>query len=214
MLRVEKTEIKLKEAILKGEYRAGERLIEAELEKKYSVSRTVVREVLKDLNAAGLLTYIPQKGHSVRKFSLADIKNLYDVIILLEGYACEISIQLFRKKDISLIKEFNRKMKIASEKDDYRQFTQLNTQFHGTFSRITGNDALKEVIENLRNRILTYRYPALIMPNFMADNVRGHAIIIKSVERGDLKQAKLAMQKHIQSARDELIKAIEKFPFL
>ncbi len=214
MLRLEEIEIKIRDAILKGEYRAGERLIEADLITKYEASRTIVREALRNLNATGLLRYIPKKGHSVRKFSLAEIKNTYDLICLMEGYACEVATPLFTKQDVDDLKKLQEQIKGSVKKNDYKKYRELNTFFHGIFVNLTGNDVLKEEVITLRTRINTYRYLPLMIPGALENYTRDHETIIRFVKRKDAQKAKLAMQKHIERVKKYLILAIENSPLM
>jgi DNA-binding GntR family transcriptional regulator len=212
MLRLEEVEIKIRNAILRGEYRAGERLIEADLISKYEASRTIVREALRNLNATGLLRYIPKKGHSVRKFSLEEIQNTYDLICLMEGYACKIATPLFMKQDMDALKGLQDQIKGIVKKNDFKKYRELNTSFHGLFVNLTGNKVLKEEIITLRTRINTYRYLPLMIPGALENYTKDHETIIKCVIRQEPQKVKLAMQKHIKRVKDNLIIAIENSP--
>lgn len=212
MLRLEEIEVKIRDAILRGEYRAGERLIEADLISKYEASRTIVREVLRNLNATGLLKYVPKKGHSVRKFSLEEIQNTYDLICLMEGYACKIATPLFTKQDIDSLKKLQDQIKGIVKKNDFKKYRELNASFHGIFVNLTGNKVLEEEVITLRTRINTYRYLPLMIPGALENYTNDHEAIIRCVIRKDPQKAKLAMRKHIERVKEYLILAIENSP--
>jgi DNA-binding GntR family transcriptional regulator len=212
VLRLEEIEVKIRDAILRGEYRAGERLIEADLISKYEASRTIVREALRNLNATGLLKYVPKKGHSVKKFSLEEIQNTYDLICLMEGYACKIATPLFKKQDIDSLKKLQDQIKGHVKKNDFKKYRELNASFHGIFVNLTGNKVLKEEIITLRTRINTYRYLPLMIPGALENYTKDHETIIKCVIRNDPQKAKSAMQKHIERVKEYLILAIENSP--
>ena len=212
MLRLEEIEVKIRDAILRGEYRAGERLIEADLISKYEASRTIVREALRNLNATGLLRYVPKKGHSVRKFSLEEIKNIYDLICLMEGYACKIATPLFKKKDVDGLRKLQERIKGVVKRNDYKKYRELNANFHGIFVNLSGNKVLKEEVITLRTRINTYRYLPLMIPGALEDYTKDHETIIRCVVQKDPQKVKAAMQKHIERVKDYLILAIENSP--
>ena len=212
MLRLEEIEVKIRDAILKGEYRAGERLIEADLISKYEASRTIVREALRNLNATGLLKYVPKKGHSVRKFSLKEIENTYDLICLMEGYACEIATPIFKQKDIDSLKKLQERIQGAAIKNDFKKYRELNTNFHGMFVNLAGNKVLKDEIITLRTRINTYRYLPLMIPGALENYTKDHNAVISCVLKKDPRNAKSAMQKHIERVKAYLILAIENSP--
>lgn len=212
MLRLEEIEVKIRDAILRGEYRAGERLVEADLISKYEASRTIVREALRNLNATGLLRYVPKKGHSVRKFSLEEIINIYDLICLMEGYACKIATPLFKKQDVDDLKKLQELIKSAVKKNDFKKYRELNASFHGLFVNLTGNKVLEEEVIRLRTRINTYRYMVLMIPGALENYTQDHETIIRYVLKKDPQKVKLAMLKHIERVKDNLIHAIENSP--
>jgi len=83
--------IELRRAIARGEYRPGERLTEAALCERFKVSRTPVREALRELEAEGLVTITSNLGASVVKLTLEDMNHIYDMLIVLEGTACSMA---------------------------------------------------------------------------------------------------------------------------
>ena len=214
MLRLEEIEILVRDGIMSGEYRAGERLVEADLIKKYNVSRTIVREALRNLSATGLVMYIPKKGHSVRKFSKEDVKNIYDIIRVLEGYACEIATPFFTRRDIQQIKGFNEGMKIVASEENFKEYRRLNVEFHKLFTTLSNNRILEETLENLRMKVYTYRYLSMLNPGAMDAYIKGHGKVIKFVTKKDPEKVRLAMQEHIKTVRDNLIFSIERSPLL
>jgi len=214
ILRLEAIELLIRDGILSGEYRAGERLVEADLIKKYSVSRTIVRESLRNLNATGLVSYIPKKGHSVRKFSKEDVKDIYDIICVLEGYASEIAVPFFNRRDIRNMKELNEKMKVAASAEDFKEYRRLNVEFHKGFATMSGNRSLEETLENLRTKVYTYRYLSMLNPDAMDAYVKGHEKVIKAATKKDPQKVRLEMQEHIKTVRDNLIISIERSPLI
>lgn len=211
----EETEEKIRDDILGGEYRAGERLIEANLIARYDVSRTIVREALRNLSATGLLTYVPQKGHSVRKFSLADVENIYNLLILLEGYACELAVARLGPGDLERLGELHRQMSDnIGVKDSYHVHRDLNVRFHQVFIQASGNDILAEEIGHLRMRIYTFRYLALTLHDALTTYVGEHGAVLEALYRKDTAGVKARMQAHITSVKDNLIKILKTSPLV
>jgi len=210
----EQIELKIRDSILSGEYRAGERLIEADLVKNYKISRTIVRESLKNLGATGLVSYISKKGYSVKKFSIEDVKNLYNLLKVLEGYACETAVPLFKSQDVAKIQKLHEKMNLTAMEGNYQKYRELNIRFHETFFARSGNKILKETIINFRTRLYSYRYLSMMFPDSMIVYNREHENIIKYVKKKDSERVKLEMQKHIETVKNNVVMSLEKAPLL
>ena len=164
----EEIEIKLRDSILNMEFKAGEKLVELELADKYKASRPVIREVLRRLSSVNLVTYTPNKGHHVAKVTIKQLKEIYDLIKVLEGLACECSVESFNLDDLEYLTELNEQMKVAGNNNDYKTYRKINDIFHERFIIISGNETLKETIRNLRVRAYAYRYLALTVPSTMS----------------------------------------------
>src|ERR1700754_3421062 len=83
----------LRAAIFAGEFQAGERLHEVKLTASLGVSRTPVRAALQKLASEGLLDYTPNRGYSLREFSVGEVINAYEVRAVLEGLAARLSAE-------------------------------------------------------------------------------------------------------------------------
>lgn len=212
MTLLEEVEVKLRDAILNGEYRPGERLIEGDLTQRYRVSRSVLREALRNLGGTGIVTYYPNKGHHVTKFTIKQVENIYDVITLLQGYACELSVPFFKQRDIDFLKALNQQMKGLVHKQDYRAYRKLNDSFHEKFSIMSGNEVLRDTITKLRTRAFTYRYLAVMVPNAMEGYCKEHDTIINGVVMKDTRRTKMGMQRHMQTVKNNLIPVLKQSP--
>lgn len=214
MTLLEEIELKIRDAILDGKYRSGERLIEADLIRQFKVSRTIIRETLRNLSVTGLLSYVPKKGHSVKKFSIDDIKYLYDLIEVLEAYACKVATPLLHKKDIDKLKYFNLQMSEAMKEKDYPKYRAFNTDFHGLFVKKSGNGVLQEMIDILRTRIYTYRYLSLMNSDAMSTYLKQHEAIISFANKKNIEKTKSEMKNHIHTAKTHLVVTIQNSPLL
>ena len=213
MMLHEEIEVKLRDEILNMEFKAGEKLVEMELADRYKVSRPIIREVLRRLNSVGLVSYIPNRGHYVAKVSIKQLKEIYDLLKLLEGYACENAVNLYTQEDLDYLMDINEKMKVAASKDDHRTYRKFNDLFHEKFINICNNETLKTTISNLRVRAYAYRYLALTVPTTMSNFNEQHSNIIKLLKQKDGEKINQEMQKHIASSQRLMIEVIERSQF-
>ena len=209
MLRTEEVEARIRDGILRGEHGPGERLVERDLVEKYGASRTVLREVLRNLNGAGLVSYVPNIGHSVQKFSPQDLTNIYDLIVLLEGYAFEIAWPLIdgSPEEIEYLVQLNNKMKDACKDGKYGAYRKDNDSFHARFVELANNTVLYETWRNLRTRHNSYPYLALMLPSSMDTFIESHDKIIACIRNKDAKGAKIELRNHMEFSKEVLVRA-------
>ena len=212
MTLVEEVEVKLRDATLTGEYKTGERLIEADLAQKYQVSRPVLREALRNLGGTGIVTYYSNKGHHVTKFTIKQVEEIYDVITLLQGFACELSVPFFKQRDIDFLKALNQQMKGFAHKQDYRAYRKLNDSLHEKFAIMSGNEVLRDTVTKLMTSAFMYRYIAVMIPNAMEGYCKELETIINGVEMKDARRTKMGMQRHMQTVKNNLIRVLKQSP--
>ena len=104
----------LKEGIFSGRFQPGERLVESTLAAQLNVSRTPMREAIKRLEAEKLVEIVPNKGATVVKVSPDDIEEMYEIVGILEGYACSLAISRIESQHIERLKEFHRKLQAGA----------------------------------------------------------------------------------------------------
>ncbi|MEG0371373.1 MAG: GntR family transcriptional regulator, partial [Clostridium sp.] len=121
---------KVREDILDGIYKAGENLIEMRLAEELNVSRTPVREAIRQLELEGLVESIPNKGVIVKGISSKDMKDIYKIRLLLEGLAARWSVKEISDDNIKELQETYELMEFYTNKEDIENIEKLNTQFH------------------------------------------------------------------------------------
>lgn len=141
----------LTQAVVEGRFESGERLVEHELKRQFGVSRGPIREAFRILEKNGLVTNVPRKGTFVRKIRLKDIKENFVIRANLESLASRLAIKHLKGSDITKMKSALSKMNEAINKNDSELYLNYHNEFHGVFIRASKNDALIEILENLRN---------------------------------------------------------------
>lgn len=160
----------LKDAIVSNEIVGGEKLVERELQKKFGVSRSPIREAIRDLESMGLVEIVPHKGTYVKKVTKQDIREDYAVRSPLEGLAAKEAYSIMDEKDREALANSLRGMRAATENKDPENFWKAHSRFHTIFINACGNGLLSAILRVLR--IHSFRHRA-VFPN-SAENLRPH----------------------------------------
>ncbi|MCJ7771728.1 MAG: GntR family transcriptional regulator, partial [Desulfobacterales bacterium] len=151
----------LRKYIIDGELSPGERLLESELCKKFGVSRGPIREALNQLMSEGFVTIIPNKGATVAKISLQDLKDFYILLAMLERKAIEWSIPYITESDVKELIRINESIKevlTSGDKQKVKNWSEQNVVFHRFFRERCGNSKLGWLVNEIRQRTFRYRY--------------------------------------------------------
>jgi len=185
----------LKSEILNGKIGSGELLSENEIAKRFSISRTPVREALNKLACEGLTEVLPQRGHQVRTISFSEIVEAFHLREMLEVEAIGEAARRITDEDLAHLKGI-----IESVGENVGNTIMANYLFHTSIARISGNRLLAEFVEELLMRMqrLLIDTPTLFDPN-------PELGIIEVLSRRDPEAARQVMQEHLQDTRDQLL---------
>jgi DNA-binding GntR family transcriptional regulator len=191
----------IKQYILEGRLDSESRLTEALLSSQLGISRSPVREALNSLATEGLITIEPRRGASLRRFSVKEMSDLYDLREVLEVYAiqtAEITPRLLNtlEKSVERVRELLRGKKQL-------EYMEEDTLFHGAIAQATGNQPLISVLENIQNQLWLCRRETYNLSSETA--YPAHNAIVQALKDGDRTAAKLAMANHISYVRRQLL---------
>ena len=175
----------IKNAVINGRLKPGERVPESEIAEKFGISRTPIREAFRQLESEGFLTMTPRKGAVVSPITAKDVREFYTIKSLLEGYAAGKACEKLKEKDLKKLKDINNEMQRYAEKDNVNMFFKLDNRFHETFLSACGNDKLCSLTDQLVQQFERFRVTALSLPGRMENSVRQHTDIINALERGE-----------------------------
>ncbi len=184
----------LRKEILQGNLKVGEWLRERELSESLEVSRTPIREALKQLVQEGLLES-SNKGIRVREYSLQEAIDIYEVREMLEAKAVRLVAERSPENGIALLeKQLQRSASIPFE--DFAGHIQADLDFHSLIAELSGNQALQDVIESLTGRLINLR--VLTKNEIRSDeSQQQHEAIVKAIAANDADAAEAQMHKHI-----------------
>ena len=197
----------IKHAIIAGELRPGEIYSITELSETFAVGRTPAREALVILASEGLIDPIPRSGYLVTPISIRDVLEVFHLRTVLEVEAVGLAVDRITEDDIRALEENNRRERevLAAQRanpssQSYRAGYELNSEFHLTVARASGNLRLASLVEQLLNemeRILA-RDPYIADP-------QQHVGILNGLRRRDRPAAQNAMRQHLEDTKNRLL---------
>lgn len=194
--------------ILSGRFKPRERLIEMDLISRFGVSRTVVREVLKSLEARGLVRATPYRGVVVADLTVEEIEEIYFLRIELEKIAARLVLKHITEKEINHLKKFSREVeKYLREKTP--QMIETDSEFHRMITRACGNRYLSEMIDFLRTKAHIVRFNAWSLPHRIEQSIIEHRELIKAIESRNLSQFEKLIVKHLTISKESYMSQLK-----
>ncbi len=198
----------LKDGILTGRFRPGERLLENQLAEELGVSRTPIREALRMLEIENLVDLIPRKGAQVKEMSEKDIKDVLEIRKVLEELAAGLAAENITKQEINSLKKANMDFINAFDNGDREAVLEADTRFHDIIFKATKNDKLIQIISNISIQIFRYRITYLKLLSDVSVPNQHHIELIKAFERRDAARARAISREHIDDQAIEILKSI------
>ena len=192
--------------ILEGRYHSGDELKEKNIGDELGVSRTPVREALRQLELEGLVSIVPNKGAFVIGVSLQDIQDIYEIRALLEGLcakwaAINISDEQITEMDENLVlSEFH------ESKGNYEQLVSLDNRFHEIMYEASGSKELKRVLKDYHEYVLRVRKNSLGAAGRAKNSTAEHRKIAEAIKAHDALRAEACARTHIKSTKENMDK--------
>jgi DNA-binding GntR family transcriptional regulator len=200
--------LSLRNAILKGQFKLGERLVEKELAKKMGISRTPIREALRKLDLEGLVKYTPRKGVIVAGVSAKDALEIYPIRAVLEGLAARSAATNRSNEELAKLEDLLSKMKECIEKNTIDQFIAFHSCFHNTFAKASKNLRLYQMIISLRDYVRNFATISYSLSDRLLYGWEEHYEIADAIAKRDDERAERAAKTHIMQAKEAFLKAI------
>jgi DNA-binding GntR family transcriptional regulator len=194
----------LRDAILRGEFLPGERLVEAQLMARFGASRFNVRAALQDLAADGLVEMQRNRGAQVRKVSLDEAVEITEVRMVVEGLIAARAAERITADQASELDEIALLMRRAVEAAEHRRYSDLNQRLHALIRRVAGHHTADRIVETMRGQLVRHQFVLSLLPGRPQQSLPQHERIIATIRDGDPKAAEAAMREHIASVIEAL----------
>ncbi len=189
----------LRQAILRGELKPGERLMEIQLANKLGVSRTPIREAIRKLELEGLVLMIPRRGAEVAEITEKSLRDVLEVRDALEKLAVDLACDRISKEDIQRLREAAEDFHQVLKQGDVTAYAEADVKFHDIIYLATENQKLIQLLYNLREQMYRYRVEYLKRKEVHETLLAEHEHIIDCLEKRDKEAAKIAISTHIKN---------------
>lgn len=199
----------LRQAILKGELKPGERLMEIALAERLGVSRTPIREAMRKLELEGLVVMIPRRGAQVANITEKDLNDVLEVRIALENLSIEKACQYMTEEQMDELKAAALKFERSIAGQNPVRLAEADEAFHEIIYKASDNRRLKQVLNNLREQIYRYRVEYLKEEETRNLLIQEHQELYNAIQARDVKRAQEIAFCHIENQRQAIIRSIE-----
>jgi len=189
----------LKTEIIKGSLKPGTKLSEGKIAEQMGISRTPIREALRELAAEGFVKITPNQGMIISNLSIEDIQEVLQIRGVLEGLAARLAAKTISNDEIKELEEILEKMKIYTQKNDVIAFGEIDYEFHCLILKICSNKQLMKIYDNLNDKFHSYRIRTLIVSNKLQYFLNEHLKIAEAIKIGDSEKADRLSQKHVET---------------
>ena len=188
----------LRDEIIAGVYKPRQRLIEEELSDRFFVSRTPIREALKELESAGLVTIEPYKGAFVVDRNPIEIRDIYELRSVLEAFTTELAAPHITADTINQMQRAIERMESCAAADDKAGFAAENERFHELILEKCPNRTAVRMVNNLLEQTASFRWLSWRTALSMQNSITGHRKILEAIRTGDAASAGQHAASHIR----------------
>lgn len=198
----------LRQAILTGELKPGERLMEIHLANRLGVSRTPIREAIRKLELEGLVTMIPRRGAEVAQITEKSLKDVLEVRRALDALSVELACDRITEEELLTLGQACDAFEAATETHDPKKIVQADVALHDIIVQATNNRRLIQLVNNLSEQMYRYRFEYIKDTSTHKQLIEEHRIIFESIRHKDKKTAAETAQLHIDNQELSIIKQL------
>lgn len=198
----------LRQAILTGELKPGERLMEIHLANKLGVSRTPIREAIRKLELEGLVTMVPRRGAEVAQITEKSMNDVLEVRRAMDALCVELACDRITAEELEQLKAACDGFEAAVKTGDVKKIAQADVALHDIIVQATGNQRLIQLVNNLSEQMYRYRFEYIKDSSQHERLVEEHRIIYQSIVQKDKETASQAAKTHIDNQERSIIRQI------
>jgi DNA-binding GntR family transcriptional regulator len=191
----------IRDRVLKGEYKIGEKIKENQIATELRVSRTPIREAFKILENEGLIEYKPNRGCFAKGFTRRDIEDIYAVRKALEILSVEWAVDRITPEQIRQLEDQCDLMEFYTRRGEGKKVLSVNTDFHDIIYNATGSRFMAQVLRSYKEYIEQTRKAIFYEPDYLKGILVEHKAILDAIKSGDVDRAKKAMADHLDGSK-------------
>lgn len=189
----------LRKAILRGELKPGERLMEIQLANKLGVSRTPIREAIRKLELEGLVLMIPRKGAEVAQITEKNMQDVLEVRKALEELSVQLACERITSEQVEEMKLAAEEFRKVLKSGDVTKIAEADVKFHDVIFAATNNQRLVTLLNNLREQMYRFRVEYLKQKECYPQLLEEHEKLIALISGGNVEEACEIMGRHIDN---------------
>lgn len=202
----------LEEEIFAGTLKPGDRLDEQSLAHRFEVSRTPVREALRQLSASGLVEVRPRQGAVVSVITLPRLVEMFEVMAELEAMCARLAARRMSDKERAKLKRFVEECEDFEKKTDLEGYYAANMVFHDAIYDGSHNEVLAEMTRSLHRRTAPYRRHQLNRPGRITESLAEHKEVVDAILAYNADEAGRLMARHVNVQGDVFTDFISTLP--
>jgi len=199
----------IEDALLAGELKPGDRIVETELAQKAGISRGPVREAIRQLEGDGILVTYPSRGTFVAQWTPKSVEEAYSLRATLERFAIEEAAKHITPDDIVQLQAILDKMRASIQRGDTHTLSQLDTRFHEQIYSLSRHTLLQATLTQLRRRLYWLRS---LDQGFVVRHdeiIAEHQLVVDALKAGDIGRAAQALTDHILSVGVDMVEQVQ-----
>ncbi|MCR5420760.1 MAG: GntR family transcriptional regulator [Lachnospiraceae bacterium] len=199
----------LRQGILKGDLKPGERLMEIHLANRLGVSRTPIREAIRMLELEGLVTMVPRKGAEVARISKQDLRDVLEVRRSLDSLAVSLACERITEEEKIDLEAAQKVFESSIMTRDATTIAEADVKFHDVILKASKNSRLVQMVNNLAERVYRYRLEYIKDSTNHERLIEEHRNIMKYIDNGDTEKACRTSEMHIDNQEKNIISQLE-----
>jgi len=189
----------IREYILKGVLKPGDRLTEPKLSEMLGISRTPIREALRILETEGFVEIFPRRGAVVSEITDKDVDDIFALKVKLESLAAKLAVKNLTDEDIKRLKEINDKMEKSAKARNVSNLIKLNAEFHNVFITKSKNSRLEKFLLSLLRQFKRATAYSFTEAGRIYQVLEEHVQIVEAFEERDAEKVEKLVEKHIKN---------------
>ena len=195
----------LRQAILKGELKPGERLMEIALAEKLGVSRTPIREAMRKLELEGYVIMLPRRGTYVANISIRDINEVFEIRTTLDALASGLAAERITEEELEQLERLLVSIGENIETRNMKKVVEDDMEFHDILYKASRNQRLVGIISNLREQMTRFRSMSMSYPGRLKKTLEEHSRLVEAIAQRDVELAQKLAVEHMENSEQTLL---------